>query len=390
MRLRIFVPVLLLATAGLLVAAAASARTVLHTAYHDFAVEPVVTGLVRPWSMAFLPGGDLLVTEKGGALRIVRDGVLLEQPVDGVPEVHTKGQAGLLDVAAHPGFAGNRLLYLSYSKPLGDGESTTAVIRGRFEDDRLTGVEEIFEANTRGRGHYGSRLAFDGDGHLFVTVGDRQARPTGDLSAHPAQDLSNHHGVVLRINEDGGIPPDNPFLDQEGAEPATWSYGHRNPQGMVHDPSTGRLWITEHGPQGGDELNLVRAGINYGWPVIGYGVNYGSGKAIHESTKQDGMEQPAKVWVPSIATSGLAIYTGDAFPNWRGHLLAGGLAGQRLELLELDGDKVVREETVLRGMGRVRDVRIGPDGLIYLAMDVQDDVPAILRLRPVPRAEVVR
>ncbi len=206
-------------------------------------------GLVRPWSIALLPGGDMLVTEKEGRLRIVRDGVLLPEAVPGVPEVTTKGQAGLLDVVPHPGFANNRLLYLSYSKPLADEESTTAVIRGRFENDSLNEVEEIFEANTRGRGHYGSRLAFDGKGHLFITVGDRQARPEGDLPAHPAQDLSNHHGTVIRLKEDGSVPEDNPFVGQEGAEPEIWSYGHRNPQGLFVDRETGNVWITEHGPR---------------------------------------------------------------------------------------------------------------------------------------------
>jgi glucose/arabinose dehydrogenase len=265
------------------------------------------------------------------------------------------------------------------------------VIRGRFEDDRLQDVEELFVANTRGRGHYGSRLAFDGEGHLFVTVGDRQARPEGDLEAHPAQDLSNHHGVVLRLNEDGTVPADNPFVAQDDAEAATWSWGHRNAQGMVYDAGSGRLWITEHGPQGGDELNLIEAGANYGWPVIGYGVNYRSGSAIHEGTHREGMEQPKKVWVPSIGTSGLALYEGDAFPNWRGHLLAGGLSGQRITLLELDGDEVVREETLVQGVGRVRDVRVGPDGFVYLAIDGRDGAETpILRLEPVPRQEVRR
>jgi glucose/arabinose dehydrogenase len=291
----------------------------------------------------------------------------------------------------HLDFERNRLLYLSYSKPLDGGESTTAVIRGRFENGRLTGVEEIFEANTRGRGHYGSRLAFDGEGHLFITVGDRQASPSGDLAAHPAQDLSNHHGVVLRLHDDGRVPEDNPFVGRAGAEPETWSYGHRNAQGMVYDADGERLWITEHGPQGGDELNLVEAGANYGWPVIGFGVNYRTGSAIHGGTHAEGMEQPKKVWVPSIGTSGLALYDGDAFPNWRGHLLAGGLSGQRITLLELGGDEVIREETLVQGIGRVRDVRVGPDGFVYIALDNRNGEPlSVARLEPVPRAPVER
>ena len=357
-----------------------------YSAYHDYRVVPVTDGLVRPWSLAFLPDGDLLVTEKPGRLRIVRDGVLLEEPVAGLPPVYTEGQAGLLDVMPHPDFGRNRLLYLSYSKPLDGEASTTAVIRGRFENGRLNDVEELFEAQSRGRGHYGSRLAFDGRGHLFITIGDRQAPPEGDLESHPAQDLSNHHGVTLRLNEDGSVPEDNPFVDQDGALPEIWSYGHRNAQGLLVDRASGRVWITEHGPQGGDELNLIEPGANYGWPVIGYGVNYQTGSAIHGGTHRDGMAQPKKVWVPSTGVSGLALYDGDAFPHWRGHLLAGGLSGQRITLLELEGDEVVREETLVQGIGRVRDVRVGPDGYVYIAIDDRDSNPSpILRLEPVPR-----
>jgi glucose/arabinose dehydrogenase len=362
-----------------------------YSAYHDYRVVPVVDGLVRPWSLAFLPGGDMLVTEKPGRLRIVRDGRLLDEPVAGLPPIHAEGQGGLLDVVPHPDFADNSWLYLSYSKPLADGESTTAVIRGRLDGDRLVDIEELFEAQSRGRGHYGSRLAFDGEGHLFITVGDRQATPAGDLEAHPAQDLSNHHGVVIRLNEDGSVPSDNPFVDRDGALPEIWSYGHRNAQGLFVDRESGNVWITEHGPQGGDELNLIAPGVNYGWPVIGYGVNYRTGSAIHDATHRDGMEQPKKIWVPSTGVSGLAMYQGDAFPNWRGHLLAGGLSGQRVDLLELDGTEVVREEILVRGIGRVRDVRIGPDGFVYLALDDRDGAEtAIVRLEPVPRAEVSR
>jgi glucose/arabinose dehydrogenase len=362
-----------------------------YSAYHDFRIVTVADGLVRPWSLGFLPGGDMLITEKPGRLRLVRDGRLLEDPVAGLPPVFAEGQGGLLDVVPHPGFENNRLLYLSYSKPLADGESTTAVIRGRLENERLVDVEELFEAQSRGRGHYGSRLAFDGEGHLFITVGDRQVPPQGDLEAHPAQDLSNHHGVVIRLNDDGSVPDDNPFVGQDGARPEIWSYGHRNAQGLVADPASGNVWITEHGPQGGDELNLIMASANYGWPVIGYGVNYQSGSAIHAATHRDGMEQPKKVWVPSIGVSGLALYQGEAFPNWRGHLLAGGLSGQRITLLELDGQEVVREETLVRGIGRVRDVRIGPEGYVYIALDDRDGEPSsIVRLVPVPRGEVSR
>ena len=327
----------------------------------------------------------MLVTEKPGRLRMVRNGQLLPEPVGGVPEVHAEGQGGLLDVAPHPDFATNRLLYLTYSKPIpGTDGATTALIRGRLDDQRLTNVEELFVAQSRGAGHYGSRIAFDGAGHVFITVGDRQAPSEGDLAAHPAQQLSNHHGVVIRLNEDGSVPSDNPFVGQEGALPEIWSYGHRNAQGMAFRPGTEELWLNEHGPQGGDEVNLIRSGQNYGWPVVGYGVNYRSGTTIHEGTHREGMEQPTHVWVPSIAPSGLLFYTGNAFPEWQGDMFVGGLSGQQLARLELDGAEITVEETLLSGYGRIRDVVQGPDGMIYLAIDDRRGEPtAVVRLEPV-------
>ena len=380
----------------------------LRSAFHDYRVVTVADGLEHPWSMAFLPGGDMLVTERPGRLRIVRQGTLLADPVPGVPEVFAEGQGGLLDVVLHPDFASNRLLYLSFSKPNADGSqattevvrgrsendrltaieelfepATTAVVRGRFENDRITGIEEIFEAVSQGRGHYGSRLAFDRDGFLFITVGERQAPARGDLEAHPAQDLTNHHGTTIRLHDDGRVPADNPFADRVGALPEIWSYGHRNPQGLAIHPETGDVWLTEHGPQGGDELNLVLPGLNYGWPVVGYGVNYRSGSAIHEGTHREGTEPPVHFWVPSIATSGLLIYTGDRFPEWRGNMFVGGMAGEQLARLTMDGQQVEIEETLVHGMGRIRDVRQGPDGYIYLAIDDSEGAPTpIVRLEP--------
>ena len=382
---------LLLSVAGLAKAQPAEAADTRYSAFHDYRVVTVAEGLIRPWSMAFLPDGELLVTEQPGRLRVIRDSALLPEPVTGLPEVFYRGQGGLLDVVVHPDFANNRMLYLSYSKPLSGDESTTAVIRGRYQDGALQNVEEVFEAKSRGRGHYGSRIVFDGKGHIFITIGDRQVSPSGDLETHPAQLLSDHHGVVVRLLEDGSIPADNPFVAQDKALADIWSYGHRNAQGMIMNAATGDLWLTEHGPQGGDELNLVEAGANYGWPVVGYGVNYSSGGAIHAGTHADGMTQPRKVWVPSIGTSGLALYTGDAFPHWRGHLLAGGLAGQEVTLLELDGQRVVREESLVQGLGRIRDVRQGPDGFVYLAIDDRGAQPsAIVRLEPVVRAPLAQ
>jgi glucose/arabinose dehydrogenase len=368
---------------ALAVAPALSCQSVHRSRHHSYRVVTVVEGLTHAWSLAFLPGGDMLVTERRGRLRIVRNGALLPDSVPGVPAVLARGQGGLLDVVPHPGFAANRLVYLSFSKPVGDGsQATTAVVRGRFENDRLTGVQEVFEADTRGAGHYGSRLAFDRSGFLFITVGDRQAPPRGNLTAHPAQDLANHHGTIVRLHDDGRVPADNPFVNTPGARPGIWSYGHRNPQGLAVHPETGDLWANEHGLQGGDELNLIQRGRNYGWPVIGYGVNYGSGSAIHASTHREGMEQPVHYWVPSIATSGLLVYTGDRFPAWRGNIFVGGLAGEQLARLAMDGRRVAEEETLVRGMGRIRDVRQGPDGLIYLVIDAEGRRPSVVRLEP--------
>ena len=371
-------------------ASAASAQMpVQRSALHDYRVVTVADGLQHPWSIAFLPGGDMLVTERPGRLRIIRGGQLLPDPVPGLPPIRIGGQGGLLDVVPHPSFASNRLLYFSYSKPSADTtQGTTAVARATFANDRLTNVREIFEAKvwSRGRGHHGSRLAFDGNGFLFISLGDRQVPPTGDLAAHPAQDLSNHFGTIVRLHEDGRVPADNPFVGQAGALPEIWSYGHRNVQGLVIHPESGDVWATEHGPQGGDELNLIQPGKNYGWPVIGYGVNYRSGAAIHSGTTRAGMESPVHVWVPSIATSGLLLYTGDAFPEWKGNLFVGGMAGEQLARLTLDGPRVGSEETLLQRVGRIRDVRQGPDGFIYVAVDHRrGERTPILRLEPATR-----
>ncbi|MEX2129989.1 MAG: PQQ-dependent sugar dehydrogenase, partial [Pseudohongiellaceae bacterium] len=283
----------------------------------------------------------------------------------------------------------NRLLYLTFAKPVGDS-STTAIVRGRFENDRLTDVVEIFAANASGRpGHYGGRLAFSPDGYMFLTLGDRQAPPTGDLEAHPAQDTSNHHGVIVRLHDDGRLPSDNPFVGQDGVMPEIWTYGHRSPQGLVFHPETGDLWETEHGPQGGDELNLIEPGKNYGWPVIGYGVNYVSGSPIHGTTTRSDLQQPVRFWTPVIAASGLMVYTGDKFPMWYGNIIAGGLAGEQLANLYMDDDykRVLREDTLAYGMGRIRDVRQGPDGYIYVATEDRagQNPTAIYRLEPVER-----
>ena len=378
------------AVPAVLVVAAASAvaqTPVQRSAFHNYRVVTVADSLQNPWSMTFLPGGDMLITERPGRLRIVRKGKLLPNPVEGVPAVRGGGQGGLLDVVPHPAFATNRLIYFSFAKASADTlQGTTAVARARFENDRLTDVQEIFEAKvwSTGRGHHGSRLAFDRNGFLFITLGDRQVAPSGNLEAHPAQDLSNHFGKIIRLHDDGRVPADNPFVNREGALPEIWSYGHRNVQGLAIHPETGDVWATEHGPQGGDELNLIQPGKNYGWPVIGFGVNYRTGAAIHSGTHKEGMEQPVNVWVPSIATSGLLFYTGTKFPGWRNSLFVGGMQGEVLARLTLDGRRVMNEEKLVQRMGRIRDVRQGPDGFIYLAIDNREGKKTpILRLEAV-------
>ncbi|PCH59102.1 MAG: hypothetical protein COC19_07615 [SAR86 cluster bacterium] len=361
--------------------ATAQTGAVQPSVHHDFRITTVAEGLMIPWSMAWLPNGDMLVTERAGKLRIIRDGKLLATDVSGIPAVHAESQGGLFEVLPHPDFANNHLLYLSFAKPLGDN-STTTVIRGTFENDALSNVEEIFQAQTNGRsGHYGGRLAFDADGYLFITVGERQASPSGDLEAHPAQDTSNHHGVVVRLHDDGSVPNDNPFVGQRGTLPEIWSYGHRNPQGLAIHPATGDIWVGEHGPQGGDELNISQPGLNYGWPVIGFGNNYGTGSPIHSTQMRRGLERPLHFWVPSIATANMMIYSGDKFPSWQGNIFVGGLAGQQIARVSLKDDNktIAGEETLLNGYGRVRDIRQGPDGYIYVAVESTGE---IIRLEP--------
>ncbi len=380
---------ILAATLALAAVPVLGAQDVQRSQLHDYRLITVATGLENPWSLAFLPGGEILVTERAGRLRVIRNGMLAAAPVSGVPEVRTGGQGGLLDVVAHPRFAENRFIYLSYSKPLDGGSTgTTAVVRGRYENGALTNVTEIIQvkAVSPGRGHYGSRLAFDRDGFLYITVGDRQAPPRDSLELHPAQDLSTHAGKILRLHDDGRVPADNPFVGREGALPEIWSFGHRSLQGLAFDPATGALWETEHGPQGGDELNLIEKGKNYGWPVIGFGVNYRSGSRIHSGTHREGMEQPVNVWVPSIATSGLVVYTGDRFPQWKGNIFSGGMVGQRLARLTMNQNAVLSVENLVERQGRIRDVRQGPDGYLYIVFDNRGEGSlSVARMEPVAR-----
>jgi len=348
------------------------------TEEHAIRVRTLVQGLEHPWSLAFLPDGRMLVTEREGRLRIVREGKLEPQAVGGLPAVAPNGQGGLLDVALHPRFAENGWVYLAYSAR-GPGGFGTEVARGRLTQNRLEGLQVIFRMQPKVNGgrHFGSRLVFDRLGMLYVTLGER-----GDQDR--AQRLDEHLGKIVRLHDDGRVPQDNPFRSQSGALPEIYSLGNRNVQGAALHPATGELWAHEHGPQGGDELNVIRAGRNYGWPVITYGRNYGTGTRIGEGTEKSGMVQPLHYWVPSIAPSGMAFYTGERFPKWRGDLFVGALKDELLVRLRLDGEKVVREERILRGtLGRIRDVRQGPDGFIYLLTDEANGVLA--RIEPADR-----
>ena len=343
----------------------------------DFAVERVAGGLENPWGMAFLPDGGMLVTERPGRLRLVDASFEIHpEPLSGVPTAFSRGQGGLLDVVLHPDFAENQLVYLSFSY-LQDGGAGTAVARGRLADGGLEDTEVIFESNGLGGGgrHFGSRLVFDDDGYLYVTHGDRGQR---DL----AQDLANHAGSVIRLHDDGRVPDDNPFVGRDDARPEIYTYGNRNPQGIARHPETGAIWAHEHGPRGGDELNILEAGVNYGWPQVTQGVEYATGMSIGLDEAPEGIASPVHIWTPSIAPSGMAFYDGDAFPEWQGNILVGALAFQLLARLELDGDEVVHEERLLEGgLGRIRDVRVGPDGLVYLLTDASDG--GIYRLSPI-------
>jgi glucose/arabinose dehydrogenase len=340
-------------------------------------VVSVARGLANPWAVAFLPDGRFLVTERAGRLRIVERDGRLGEPVAGLPAVDAGGQCGLLDVVLDPKFAENALVYWSYAEA-GDGGNSTAVARGKLQGNRMVEVQKIFTQQPKVSStlHCGSRLVFARDGRLFVVLGDRFSRKDD------AQTLDNHLGKVVRIEADGKVPADNPFVGTPGAKPEIWRLGHRNMQGAALHPQTGELWASEHGPQGGDELNRVLPGRNYGWPLLTYGRNYGTGTRIGEEGPKPGFEQPLKVWLPlSVAPSGMVFLTSDRYPGWKGNLFLGTLRGETLLRLELDGSSVVREERLLgRANSRIRDVRQGPDGYLYVLTDSADG--QLLRLQP--------
>lgn len=356
-------------------AAPAEAQEVFESERHAFRLVRVAGGLERPWSLAFLPDGRMLVTERGGRLRLVADGEVVARTVAGLPDnIHASGQGGLLDVALHPDFAANGRIYLSFAGR-GDGGSGTEVARARLAGDRLTDLETVFRALPKSRGgrHFGSRLLFDGTGHLYITLGDRARR-------HSAQKLDDHRGSVIRLHADGRVPADNPFAAAAGARAEIFTYGNRNVQGIALQPGSGLVWMHEHGPRGGDEVNIVRPGANYGWPLVSHGINY-DGSIISRSPTRAGVEPPVHTWVPSIAPSGMTFYDGAAFPGWRGDLFVGALRDRMLVRLEVEGTAIVGEERLLRDeIGRVRDVRQGPDGLLYLLNDATRG--GIYRLEP--------
>lgn len=341
----------------------------------DYRVKTVAEGLEHPWGMTFLPDGRMLVTERPGRLRIVTQEGDISEPVSGLPDVAAVGQGGLLDVALHPEFSENMLVYFSFAEP-GEGGQGTAVARGQLEGNALKDVEVIFRQKPKlsGGQHFGSRLVFAPDGTLYISLGER-----GRMER--AQDRSNHQGTIVRVNDDGAFPEDNPFADTEGVLPEIYTWGNRNVQGMALNPWTGEIWQHEHGPRGGDEINIVKAGANYGWPKVTFGIDY-SGAIISEKTHMEGVEPPLLHWTPSIAPSGMAFYDGDKFPQWKGDLFAGALVLRHLRRVDLDENmKVVGQEKLLEELEeRIRDVRTGPDGYLYVLTDA--DNGRVLRLEP--------
>ena len=344
------------------------------SAKHTFHVNKVLDGLENPWSMAFLPDGRMLITERAGRLRLVTKSFQLHPtPIAGLPKIKAAGQGGLFDVAIHPDYAANGWIYWAYNEP-GAGGWGTALARGKLQGTQMTSVEVLFSMRPKSRKnqHFGGRIVFDTSGFVYLTLGDR-----GDRDR--AQKMDDHAGSVIRLHDDGRVPEDNPFVKLKGALPEKWTLGNRNIQGAALHPQTGKLWTHEHGPQGGDEVNLMSAGKNYGWPVVTHGANYGLGTKIGEGQTKAGMAQALKIWVPSIAPSGMAFVNSQEFPEWSGNLLVGSLRAQTLVRLELDGDAVVGEERLLVGqIGRIRDVRVAEDGLIYLLTDAPNG--ALFRL----------
>jgi glucose/arabinose dehydrogenase len=325
--------------------------------------ETIASDIAIPWGMTWLPDGALLVTEKSGALYHVKNGTKTE--IKNVPKVYNRGQGGLLDIALHPDYAKNGWLYITFSSDDGEGEGgNTKLIRAKLLDGSLTQIEDLYKAspNTTKGHHFGSRIAFDNEGYLYFSVGDR-----GNNLENP-QDIKRDGGKIYRLHDDGRIPADNPFVGQAGAKEAVYSFGHRNPQGLAKNPVTGAIWSHEHGPQGGDEINIIKKGANYGWPLVTYGIDY-DGSIISNETQKEGIENPIYYWLPSIAPCGMAFVTSDRYPDWKGHLLVGSLKFKYLELVKLKGDAVVGRQKIALDIGRLRNVAQGPDGYIYIGVE---------------------
>jgi glucose/arabinose dehydrogenase len=335
-------------------------------------VDTLATGLTSPWGMAFLPNNQVLITEKEGKIRVVQNGKLLPQGLQGVPEVYGNGQAGLLDIQAHPEFAQNGWIYFTYAKP-GNGGGSTTLARAQLQNNALVNLKDLFTVDPyiSSGVHFGSRIAFDGKGFVFISTGDRGTKPN-------AQSLATQNGKVLRLHDDGRVPADNPFVNTANAKPEIWSYGHRNVQGMAYDAATNTLWAHEHGPKGGDEINIVQKGKNYGWPVTTHGIDY-DGSIISNDKEKEGIEPPIHIYVPSIAPCGLAVVTSDKYNGWKGSLLLGALAGQHVARVEVKDGKSVGQERLLEGIARVRAVKQGPDGYIYV---LTESPGMFLRLMP--------
>ena len=352
------------------------------TAQQRIRVSVIASGLANPWSLAFLPNGDLLVTERAGRLRVIRGGVLAAQPISGVPAVRTTVLGGLLEVALHPRFGENSLVYLTYSKGGQGNLTTTALARGRLNGSALEDVRDIFVANTWSTSvtNFGGRIAFDRAGFLYLTVGERQEQDR-------AQKGDDHGGKVLRLRDDGSVPPDNPFIGKAGYSPEIYTLGHRSPQGLAMNPETGAIWENEHGPLGGDEVNVLLPGRNYGWPLVTFGMNY-DGTKISDATWRADLEAPFMYWVPSIAISGMAFYTGDRFPNWKGNAFVGSMfegrtrATGHLQRITFENGRPIQREPILTELHqRIRDVRVAPDGMLYLLTDENPGV--VLKIEPV-------
>lgn len=329
----------------------------------NYTVETVVSDLNIPWGMTFLPDGSLLITEKAGELIHFKDGK--KTIIEGLPEIYVRGQGGLMDIVLHPDYKSNGWIYVTHASPDGDGEGgNTALFRAKLEGNKLTNMERLYKAelNTKRGQHFGSRIEFDNDGYLYFSVGDR-----GNRDENP-QDITRDAGKIYRLNDDGSVPKDNPFVDTPNAKTAIYSYGHRNPQGMAKHPETGEIWVHEHGPKGGDEINIVKKGKNFGWPIISYGINY-SGTSFTDKTEMKGMEQPLFHWTPSIAPSGMAFVSSDKYPDWKGNLLVGSLKFEYVERVIIENNKVVKRIKILEGLGRMRDIKQGPDGYIYVSVE---------------------